>query len=205
MRLKEEKNMILLGIISALIILVVFFIQIADNKISEHKKNFIIQQNNLNLQQGKSIHALLNNYWNRNFGFFISHFTPKVIIDPISSMSMNLTKFMNADKNNQVRDVLWEQVKENKLNLEDYYFKMSDIYYTEYKKSYNKYHTDLQKFYNENSIGTVWEFRKSILVVMEFILIFIYLFGYALLFKMIKGRRKIETHNTKTNLIKQNL
>ena len=199
MRLKEEKKMIMLGIISALIIIVVFLIQIADNKISEHKNSLIIQQNNLNLQQGRAFHALINNYWYRNYGFFISYFKPKVEIDPNSSMSMNPTKFMNADKNNQVRDDLWEQVKENKLALADYFYKMSDIYSNEYKKLYNIYHTDGQKYLKENSTGTVWEFWKSILIVIEFVLIFIYLFGYALLFKMIKGRIKINTHNTKIN------
>ncbi len=178
------------GIVSGLIVLIVLLIQIADSRISEYNNKLLSQQSNLNLQLGRGYHSLLNNYFYRNFGFFISTLNPAIEIDSSVSLQMQLTGFQKSDSGNEIRSDLWAKVKKGESSVSDYFYDMSELYSKEYKTIYGYYHEIASQYKINKDGGTVWTTLKQIFVIVLFILIFINLFGYAVLFNSISGRVK---------------
>jgi hypothetical protein len=192
MRLKEEKVLILLGIISVLIILDILFLQIADSKISKHNNELTTQHNYLNTQQGRLLNAVLAKNWHKDMSLFISYFKPKIELDINSHLEFESTGVENTDNKNNLRKNLLKKVKQNQLSLEDFYYNMAQIYTEEYIDLYNQYHQMTQGYLKKSSSGTIWTSIKKYLFVIEIVLILLNLFGYAYLFKSISLRTKIE-------------
>jgi len=188
MKVKEEKMLIGLSIISILIVFFAGLIQVADDKLSDYNKNLLDQQMKLNILVGRLIHASNNNYWHYNFAILSDVFKIKFKIEPDSSLEMKPTIFTNTNRVNSVRSKLWEQVKQKKLRIEDYYYEMATIYQNEYVKMYDLYHKEAQEYKQDLLSGTSLKLLKSIFFVSELILLLINLFGFAYLYLKIKLR-----------------
>lgn len=190
MRLKEEKLLMSLGIISVLIILDILFLQIADSKISKYNNELTTQHNYLNTQQGRILNAVLAKNWHKNMSLFVSYFKPQIELDINSHLEFESTGVENTDDKNNLRKNLLKKVKQNKLSLEDFYYNMAQIYTEEYVDLYNQYHQMTKAYLKKSSTGTIWTNIKKYLFVIEIVLILLNLFGYAYLFKSISLRTK---------------
>ena len=187
MRLKEEKMLMGLGILSLLIVLDLFFLQIADSKIAEFNNDVTAKQNQLNIQQGRVLNALLNKYWHQDMSMFIQQFKPEMEIFTYPNTIINSTDFRKTDTKNDLRNKLLDEVKEKKRDPEDFYSKMSGIYAQEYANLYNQYHKMAQEYLNKSSSGTKWASAKRCLFLIEMLLIFLNIFGYGYLFKSVSS------------------
>lgn len=190
MNLKEDKLLILLGIISALVILDVLLLQIADSQISKYNRELTTQHNYLNTQQGRLLNAILHKYWHQDMSLFMSYFKPNIELDIDPHLKFESTGIENTDNKNAFRDKLLDKVKQKQLSIADFYHEMSQIYSKEYVHLYNQYHQMTQDYLLKKSSDTIWSTIKQILIVIEIILILMNLLGYAYLFKSISLRTK---------------
>jgi len=190
MRLKEEKVLIGLGIISLLIIFDILFLQIADSKITEFNNSITTQHNYLNTQQGRILNAMLNKQWHQDMSLFIQYFKPKIDIDLNANADFSSTGFGNTDEKNNLRKNLLDKVAQNTLSPADFYSNMAQVYAEEYVNLYNQYHQMAKDYIEKSSSGTKWTIAKRYLFLIEIALILLNLIGYSYLFKSISSRIK---------------
>lgn len=188
MRLKEEKQLMTNYIISGLILIVIVFIQITDNKINNFDNN---------LEEIKF--AVLESMFNRNYHLAAHNsYTETANLLDISNASVvkgsikpfDLTNIKNIDTNNLRHLKRWNKVANGELSLSQFYHQEAKYYSDLHRSESINYENKKTNYLKNKQNGTYWTYVKIIFVILEVILIMINLYIYFILHKNINSRLK---------------